>query len=892
VQESSQPVLHAANLPATGEPGLLLGAPIYDAEGRFAGVVIESLKAVHLADLLAPAELDPADRVYLVDDQGRLVARRDAEQGEMLPSVVALLSGDEPSGAMSYGTSHHQHLVGYAQVSGTDWDVVVERPATIALASSVASRNVAFFILLAAITAAISIGTLAAGGLTATLAALVRAVNQFEAGWADTPLPRSTISEVARLSAAFGALRDRLNTRTAERDQAEIALRMSEERYRTIVETAQEGIWLVNMDSETTFVNRAMAAMLGFSVDEMPGLPLSAFLDEASLHTLLDPGKGQQHITEQHEVSLRRKDGTLVWALMLTNPLRDKEGHPAGMLITVIDITHRRLAEQALRESEARFRNMADSAPVLIWIGEMNGTGTFFNQRWSDFTGRTLEQSLGFGWMDSVHPDDIAHCMEVYRAAIAQQEPFHLEYRLRRADGQYRWFINSGVPRQTHDGLSAGYIGSCVDITERKRAEDVLRFLSEASAALSASLDYTTTLSSVARLMVPMLADWCIIDILQEDGSIEQVSVAHVDPEKEDLIRELRRKYPPDPNEPHVIWRVLQTGIAEMAVGRDEEHLARTTCNEEHFQLRCSLGEIGYMTVPLLARGRTLGVVSFVAGQSGRCYQPEDLALAEEIAYRAALAVDNARLYHEAQAAVQARDQFLSIASHELKTPLTALMGYVTLLQRRFVPEGSLSSRDLRALRVIGEQATRLNRLITLLLDLSRIQKGQLGIEPAPLDLVHLTQRVAADMELTLEQHTLTVCAPDEPLWLMGDEVRLEQVLQNLLQNAIKYSPEGGLIEVGVARHGTLARMWVTDEGVGIPKAAMAQLFQRFQRIANPATQHVSGLGLGLYIVKEIVTLHGGEIEVTSTEGLGSTFTVYLPLQVETHTSIAASREA
>jgi PAS domain S-box-containing protein len=732
--------------------------------------------------------------------------------------------------------------------------------------------------LLLAIVAAVGIGSMAAGWLTATLAALVRAVHQLETGCYATPLPRSDISEVARLSAAFLALRDRLAARTVERDQAEAALRVSEERYRTIVETAQEGIWLLDATCHTTFANAALARMLGYDVDEIIGMPITAFAQgDCPLMRMLNANGRCQQTTQHCEIALRRKDGSTLWAMVFINPLQGKYGDLAATLVTVVDITERKTVELELRESEARFRTMADSAPVLIWVSEADGSGIFFNQRWLEFTGRTLQQELGFGWVENLHPDDIPHVGESYKQAANQYKPYTVEFRMRRADGQYRWVIEQGVPRLRPNGTFAGYIGSCIDITERKHTEDMIQFMARASTELTASLDYHTTLASVTRLIVPDLADWCVVDILKEDGSIEQLAVAHADRTREALIRELRQHYPPDPDEPHVIWQVLSSGQSVMKINISDEQLAEHISEPGCLALRRQLGETGYMTVPLRARGRTLGVISFIVGNSGRCYTSKDLALAEELAYRAALAVDNARLYEEAQAAVRARDEFLSIASHELKTPLTALVGYIKLLTRRCEPGTMPTERDIRALRVIDEQSTRLHQLINLLLDMSRIQMGQLTIEPAPLDLAALSKRVACDIELTLEQHTLTLDLPPEPVCIVGDEVRLEQVLQNLLENAIKYSPDGGQVLVRLQQYGDCVLLSVSDEGIGIPGEAMQRLFQRFQRIANPHTCHVSGLGLGLYIVKEIVSLHGGSVDVESSEGRGSTFKVCLP---------------
>jgi signal transduction histidine kinase len=284
------------------------------------------------------------------------------------------------------------------------------------------------------------------------------------------------------------------------------------------------------------------------------------------------------------------------------------------------------------------------------------------------------------------------------------------------------------------------------------------------------------------------------------------------------------------------------------------------------------------MCLPLIARGHTLGTITFVTADSGRHYGNAELALAEDLASRAAIALDSARLYSDAQNAVRARDQFLSIASHELKTPLTSLMGYIELLQRRTAHAHTLTDRDRRAIRVVGEQAMRLNKLIGALLDLSRIETGQLSIERALVDLNALAQRLAEEAQQTTERHTITFSGNGQPLIIHGDELRLEQVVQNLIQNAIKYSPNGGAVTVRVERQGANACVAVSDQGIGIPAAALPQLFRRFFRAPNADSQHISGMGIGLYVVREIVQLHGGAIDVASQEGSGSTFTVHLPL--------------
>lgn len=232
----------------------------------------------------------------------------------------------------------------------------------------------------------------------------------------------------------------------------------------------------------------------------------------------------------------------------------------------------------------------------------------------------------------------------------------------------------------------------------------------------------------------------------------------------------------------------------------------------------------------------------------------------------------------EAEEAVIVRDQFLSLASHELKTPLTALLANEQMLRRRIAREGGLSERNQRSLNLLSTQALRLKDLIELMLDVSHIERGQLVIDRTLLDLNDLVRRAVEETQLTTERHTIAFNAAPNPLPVRGDALRLEQMLQNLLQNAIKYSPRGGTIAVACEQADDMASITIRDEGIGIPVAAQEKLFDRFYRASNADPMHISGMGIGLYVVQEIVRQHGGTITVTSAEGEGSAFTVRVPL--------------
>jgi signal transduction histidine kinase len=231
----------------------------------------------------------------------------------------------------------------------------------------------------------------------------------------------------------------------------------------------------------------------------------------------------------------------------------------------------------------------------------------------------------------------------------------------------------------------------------------------------------------------------------------------------------------------------------------------------------------------------------------------------------------------EAEAAVRARDHFLAVASHELKTPLTAIFGNLQLLQRRLAADPACEERNRRSIEVAVEQTARLNHLIEMLLDISRIQTGMLSIARAPVELGALLRRVAREVEPTLERHELSLIVADEPLSLEGDELRLEQVLHNLIGNAVKYSPNGGKVTVRAGRRNGSVAVAVSDEGIGIPAEELPYIFDHFYRAENTDDRQIDGMGIGLYVVRQVVALHGGEVGVSSSEGVGSTFTITLP---------------
>ena len=413
---------------------------------------------------------------------------------------------------------------------------------------------------------------------------------------------------------------------------------------------------------------------------------------------------------------------------------------------------------------------------------------------------------------------------------------------------------------------------------ERQRAERRLRFLADASSQLASSLEHRVTLERVARLAVPTVADWCFVDVLDEDGRLRRVEVAHADPAR---AREavILRRYPPATSMAEGIAKVLRTGVSELSPSFQESLLARITMGAEHLRVVGSLGIRSTIRVPLIARGRTLGVMSFLTTDSGRTYTAADLALCEDLGRRCAVAIDNARLYEEAQAAIRTRDEFLSIASHELRTPVTGIKGYAQILLRA-EERGQLDPDRLRrSLMTIDEATDRLTTLTADLLDVSRIRTGQLPLHLETIDLAALLRTIVGRYEDQLDdRHRLVATIPSMPCPVDADRSRLDQVMTNVLDNAIKYSPEGGEVRITLESSdgGLLVR--VADQGIGLPPDSVEAIFQPFGRAANAARRSVPGMGLGLYICRTIVERHGGRVWATSAgEDQGTTFGVWLP---------------
>ena len=420
-------------------------------------------------------------------------------------------------------------------------------------------------------------------------------------------------------------------------------------------------------------------------------------------------------------------------------------------------------------------------------------------------------------------------------------------------------------------------------------AERRSAFLAEASEILSASLDYEATLASLAHLAVPRVADDCVLFEVEERRVSRRIAVAHVDPEKEPLLDRLTEIHLSYPEPPRMLEEVVRTGRPRL----DPQVSAESAAGPLGAELReiyARLGRRSSLILPLMARGQTLGVLFLATSDSGRVYGPADLALGEELARRAAVAVDNARLFGEVRAANDAKDQFLATLSHELRTPLTPVLAIVAGLQ-----EDERARGLRRELDVIRRNVELEARLIDDLLDLTRITRGKLELSFGPTDarqvLMHALQTCARDLSARKLQLSTVLSAEDHGV--SADGPRLTQVFWNLIRNAVKFSPEGGSVRVRSWNDDGWLAVEVSDTGIGIGPETLPRIFDAFEQGQRSITRRYGGLGLGLAISKAILELHGGTVSAAS-EGRdrGASFTVRLPLSSGPARPVPSWREA
>jgi PAS domain S-box-containing protein len=544
----------------------------------------------------------------------------------------------------------------------------------------------------------------------------------------------------------------------------------------------------------------------------------------------------------------------------LTQPVEPRE-----LVATVNALLRSREVEAAVRASEERFRSLVAATSAFVWTTPPSGELVEEQPGWSRFTGQPWPEAAGWGWLACVHPDDRDRVRRGWEQAVHTRTLYQSEHRLRRHDGEYRHVSVSAIHVLDGDGSVREWVGAHTDFTERRRTDEWQRLYADGGAALAASLDYEVNLPRVARLTVEALADWCAVDVVDDEGLRRVALALSHDVRSGARGTALDGAFPVD--QPGAgPWEVARTGRSEFLRDAGEASPA----------LR-AVGVRSYMSVPLVARGQVLGALTVAAADTLPRYTGDDAVRLEELGRRVALAVDNARLYAEAVHANAAKSEFLAVMSHELRTPLNAIIGYADLLDAGVA--GDLNDPQREQLGRIRVGSKHLLRLIEEVLLFSRLEAGREEVLRERVDLAALAREACSLVEPLARTKGLAfrVELAPEPVWVETDSGKVHQIVLNLLSNAVKFT-DAGEVALTLELAGGQAELRVRDTGIGIAPENLERIWDAFSQVEQAPTRRVGGTGLGLSVTRNLARLLGGDVTVESRMGDGSTFTLRLPL--------------
>ncbi|HLL48835.1 MAG TPA: PAS domain S-box protein [Longimicrobiaceae bacterium] len=669
-------------------------------------------------------------------------------------------------------------------------------------------------------------------------------------------------------------------------------LRSSEERLRMALQAAGLAPWDWDLRTGVVICSAEHNRMMGLPPEQQRG-SYRAFLDRVhpedrvavSAAIARATGGGEDYRAEFRAL---QPDGGIRWIAGYGRPLPGPDGRPARLIGVIRDVTEQKRADEerdrlhaAVEAERARLQAMMEQMPAGVMLAEApSGTVVAINRRAVEILGpvplpgSVEEYSRDFR---GSHPDGRPFAPEDWplgRAIRRGERVADQEVRFRPRGGGERVVMASAAPVRDAAGTVVAGVLAFHDVTEQRRREEADRFLGRVSDLLASSLDYRTTAQSIASLCAGSQADYCIVHV-EEHGKVHALGTAHSEPARQEIVRGLMRRFPVDPEGHHPVMRTLRTGDAQLLAEVDDAVLAEMAAGPEQLEMLRDLGLASMLVVPLQARGRTLGALTLARTAAAPRYGPDDVEPARELARRAALAVDNARLYEEARQASRARDEVLAVVSHDLRNPLHAVLLASTVLEDFSAPD-QWSARDLQQIRVIRRSAEQMTGLIQDLVEVIAMETGapalnreRLAAAPLPAGVAELFQAQADEKGLRLRCEADPGLPPVE-----ADRGRLLQVFSNLVGNAIKFTPSGGTVTLRATPGDGVVHFSVSDTGPGIAPEHLASVFDRFWRARKGER---GGLGLGLAIARGIVEAHGGRIWAESTVGEGATFHFTVP---------------
>ena len=663
-------------------------------------------------------------------------------------------------------------------------------------------------------------------------------------------------------------------------------------------EQAAVGIAHLTLDEDWISVNQRFCEITGYSREEILKLNVEDLTHPEDVERSLDfirrirAGELPEYRIEKRYI---RKSGEVIWVNLTVSIVRSAAREPLYLVAFIEDITERRVAQTEVGRTLSLLRATLESTADGILVVDLNGKILSFNQKLADmweipaevFGGGDDQVAINAALSQLKYPDEfVAKVTELYK------HPEEASYDvLELKDG--RTFERYSQPQRINE-VPVGRVWSFRDVTARRQAElqahELAReqaaraeaehaehraaLLAEASRVLSASFDYQTTLAALVRLAVPSLADYCALDIVEDGDRFDRIGEAHVDPTKSQLLREVAT-FPRSSLTPHhPLMRVMTNGEPVLEREVTPAFIRLSFAEDGQRKIVEALGPRSLICVPLASSGPPLGALTLVTSDaSGRRFSIADLSLAADLARRAAIVVEHARLFNEAQQATRARDDVLAVVAHDLRNPLNTVSMAVSLMLESTPPE---RVQERRQVEIVRRAADRMNRMIQDLLDVKRMESGRLAIDvkaesPVSLinDTIDMLRPIASGSTIRLEANV------EEGLpQVLADSARIQQVLSNLVGNAVKFTPRNGRVSITAEPADGEVRFGVIDTGPGIPAEQLPHIFGRFWQ-AQPSDRR--GIGLGLAIAKGIVEAHKGKIWVESHVGLGSTFYFTLP---------------
>lgn len=715
---------------------------------------------------------------------------------------------------------------------------------------------------------------------------------------------RDPATIIARLTSEAAAL---VRAQLEHLEATTEALRLADTRYRFVLEATADGIWFWDCQTNEIECNDRLFELMGLTRGEVGAFqswserihPDDRARLEAALHAHLE----RRAPYRADPFRLRHASGEYRWCVTSGQAEWDDAGRPLFMAGAVRDITDEKSAQDALKARELRYAQILDSVSDMIFCKDESFAVTFANRATCEYFDASADDLRGvFRWpsaSDSLHERYLSDDRAVFTRGTVVERTME---EFRPTGAAVRIFHTVKSPIFDASGRVTEVVGVARDVTERRREIERQAFLAKATAVLGSSLDYEKTLANITTALVPQLADWATLDMLDGDtGEIRRVAVAHVDPAKGHLAREILKRAPQVLDGPD---GVLRTGKAELKSEICDELLADALPDPEVRSILKSLGLASVVVVPLVIGGEPVGALSLVSADPNHAYDTSDLLFAEELARRASMAIDNAQLYAKTRAALDERDRALSqvrelnatlerrveertaalldvnkeleafsyTVSHDLRAPIRHISGFVDLL--RVSAGDALDDKSLRHLTTIKNAASHMGALIDGLLGFSRLGRTELAKQPVALREV--VDDVLDELEVDTKRRALSFEIGPLPT-VEADPTMLRIVIANLLSNAVKYTStrDHAAIKVGSERQRGELVVFVEDDGVGFDMTYASKLFGVFQRLHSDP--RFEGTGIGLATVQRIVQRHGGRVWAESGPGGGARFLFTLP---------------